>query len=399
MKHVPLVSIKIVLLLCTLFLVSFSVDEATTFAEVKGSAYAVIDKIGDINVVKLHGSYRQMGRQYGYLLKDELQEFYSIAIEEYLIKGKGIPLEFLKQGTQADFMLYPERFKNILYGMAETSGMELYKLILLDEIVVLGAVFGPYNACSGVAVWGDYTDNKSLVFGRNFDYFEDFKKFNKFMTVAVYNPDDGSIPTATFGYTGQIQTVNGMNREGIFLEINAGTISGGSIPYPGRVPTLIMFFSFLSDSATMAQLDAIINTSQPGIAYIVNVADKEKAYSYEWPTFGLKKREGEKEGLLVATNHFVHPEWGIPPQPEDDDYKDSVIRRNNLLRLAEEYKGQFNEQKMMEILDIKIEDGGVTKSDTIFQIVAFPPKRILWIKIPGQQNWTSVDLNNLFMKR
>ncbi len=243
MKHVPLVSIKIVLLLGILFLVSFGAGEATTFAEVKGPAYGIFDKVGDINVIRLQGNYRQMGRQYGYLLKDQLQEFYSIAIEEYLIKEKGIPLEFLKQGTQADFALYPERFKNILYGMAETSGMELYKLILLDEIVVLGAVFGPYNACSGIAVWGDYTDNQPLVFGRNFDYFEDFKRFNKFMTVAVYNPDDGSIPTASFGYTGQIQTVNGMNREGIFLEINAGTISGGSVPFPGRVPTLIMFLS------------------------------------------------------------------------------------------------------------------------------------------------------------
>ncbi len=128
------------------------------------------------------------------------------------------------------------------------------------------------------------------------------------------------------------------------------------------------------------------------------MADKEKAYSYEWPTFGLKKREGENEGLLVATNHFIHPEWGIPPQPEDEDYKDSVIRRNNLLRLAEEYKGQFNDQKMMEFLDIKIEDGGITKSDTIFQIVAVPQYK-LWIKIPGYQNWAPVDLSNLFMKR
>ena len=76
----------------------------------------------------------------------------------------------LKQGFQEDFNLSPERFKNILYGMADTSGMELSELILLDQIIVIGAIAEAYEACSGVAAWGDYTDNNSLVFGRNFDY-------------------------------------------------------------------------------------------------------------------------------------------------------------------------------------------------------------------------------------
>ncbi len=65
--------------------------------------------------------------------------------------------------------------------------------------------------------------------------------------------------------------------------------------------------------------------------------------------------------------------------------------------LGEQYKGQFNEQKMMEILDINMEDGGVTKPiDTIFQIVAVPQNLKLWMKIRDHQDWTPIDLNNSF---
>jgi len=388
-KHILLIPL-VIFLVCLLFSVSCGDDDAATFTETPGG---VIYKAGDISVIELHGNYREMGRQYGYLLKNELHEFYSLAIEEYFVKEKGIPLELLKEGCEGDFMLYPERFKNIIYGMAETSEMDLYKLIILDQIIVLGSIFCSYDACSGVAAWGDYTDNNTLVFGRNFDYFEDYKRFAGFMTVVVYNPDDGSVPTATFGYTGQIQTINGINKEGIFLEMNAGTLSGGTTPYPGRIPPFIQFLSFLLDSSTMTQLDTAFNTGQTIIALIVNVADRDRACSYEWTISDLKRREGEDEGFLVATNHFINPEWAISPPPDDHS---SVVRRNNLLLLGEKNRGQFNEQKMMEILDIKMEDGGITKSDTIFQIVTVPRKLKLWIKIPGHQEWTPVDLNNSF---
>jgi len=385
MKRFLLISL-LILFVCSLFLVSCGDDESTTSTG--------IYRAGDITVIELHGDYREMGRQYGSLLKNELHEFYSLAIEEHFVKEKGLPLELLKKGFQEDFNLYPGRFKNILYGMADTSGMELSELILLDQIIVIGAIAEAYEACSGVAAWGDYTDNNSLVFGRNFDYPEGFKKFSKFMTVVVYNPDDGSIPTASFGYTGQIQTVNGINKKGIFLELNAGTLSGGSTPEPGRVPTLILLLSFLFDSSNMTQLDASFNTNQSTIAFIINVADKDRAYSYEWATFDLKRSDGVNEGFLVATNHFVNPDWNIPLPPEDHS---SMVRRNNLLLLGEKYEGQFNEQKMMEILDIKLEDGGATKSrDTIFQIVTAPEKLKLWIKIPDHQDWTPIDLNKSF---
>ena len=272
--------------------------------------------------------------------------------------------------------------------------MELSELILLDQIAVIGAVADPYNACSAIAAWGDYTNNNILVFGRNFDYPEGFKKFSKYMVVAVYNPDDGSIPVASLGWAGQVQTLNGMNKEGLFLEVNAGTLSGGTTPVSGRVTPLILLLSFLFDDSTMTQLEASLNTNYPSISFLVNAADKNRAYSYEWWSYGVKRSDGENEGLLVSTNHFVHPDWDFPLPSEDDS---SMVRRRNLLALGEKYKGQFDDRKMMEVLDTMLEDGGATKSaETIFQIVAVPEKLQMWVKIRDQQDWTLINLNNSF---
>jgi hypothetical protein len=43
---------------------------------------------GKIDILVLEGSYREMGRQYGGLVKDRLSEFYKVAIEERFIPLK-----------------------------------------------------------------------------------------------------------------------------------------------------------------------------------------------------------------------------------------------------------------------------------------------------------------------
>jgi len=47
---------------------------------------------GEIRVVELTGNYRQMGQQWGMLLKDDLKEFYHDAIDNFFIKEKGFSL-------------------------------------------------------------------------------------------------------------------------------------------------------------------------------------------------------------------------------------------------------------------------------------------------------------------
>ncbi|MDO9527802.1 MAG: C45 family peptidase [Syntrophales bacterium] len=354
-------------------------------------------KAGKFNVVELHGNFRQMGRQYGHLLKDDLKKFYKLAIVDGLVKEKHLDYKLGKYVAAEIFSRCPQRFREIFYGIAETSGMELEKLLILNELVTLAHIMGDAVHCSFIATWGDYSADGTMITGRHFDYPELFNKFADFVTVAIYNPTDGSVPTATVGFLGGIEAVTVMNRSGLFAEVNDGTPSGGNIITENRILNFIQILGFLFNSSDMTQLDAAMFSSKPAVAILLNVADENVAYSYEWPTFGIKRRGEDKPGLLVSTNHFVDPSWWIAPPP--GDIFQTFSRRANLLALGEKYKGKFSVKVMMKVLDTPYDKGGAQRSHNIYETIFVPKSLKLWVKTLGTSGWEAVDLARHFDKK
>ena len=48
---------------------------------------------------------------------------------------------------------------------------------------------------------------------------------------------------------------------------------------------------------------------------------------------------------------------------------------------------------LIEILDTSIPDLGATSDLTVYQIVAVPQTRTLWLKAPEVQDWTEIPLS------
>ena len=358
-----------------------------------GSLY----KAGKFNVVELHGNFRQMGRQYGHMLKDDLQKFYKLAIDDTLVKERHLEYKVAKYVSEEIFKRWPQRFKEIFYGIAETSGMELERLLVLNELVTLAHVMGDDVHCSFIATWGDYSADGTMITGRHFDYPEFFNKFADFVTVTIYNPSDGSVPTATVGFMGGIETVTVMNRGGLFAAVNDGTPSGGNTFMENRIMNFIQILDFLFNSSDMTQLDAAMFSSQPVVAILLNVADSNMSYSYEWPIFGIRRRTQDKPGLLVSTNHFVDTSWGIA-QPSVDIFQ-TVSRRANLLALGDKYKGKFSVKVMMNVLDTPYDKGGAQRQHNIYETIFVPKDLRLWLKTPDTSDWETVDLTSHFDKK
>ncbi len=351
-------------------------------------------KAGKINVLELHGSYHQMGRQYGYLLKETLQGLYREAVIDHFQGKKGHAPELLKATAMSLFRLYPQRFRDIITGMAETSGLTLEQHILLNGLELYGALPGG----SAIAAYGEYTGGGPLVVGRNYDWYDSYAAFARTLTVTVFNPD-GGIPTGIVTFAGVIYATTGMNARGLFLELNNGLPSGGGLAYTNRVPAIVQLLAFLNDFGSMEQLDAAFNTTRSNFSFIINAADRKSAWSYEWPPFDMHKRTGEGQGLLVSTNHFVDPAWGLVLQG-NTGFK-SVLRRENLLTLGGKHKGHIDRQTMMAILDTPMEKGGATWPRgggirTVYQVIAVPEQLQMLVKVPGYQNWTTVNLATLF---
>jgi hypothetical protein len=192
-----------------------------------------------------------------------------------------------------------------------------------------------------------------------------------------------------------------VNNKGLFLELNSGANSASNLKFYNRISAPIELFAMMTDASSLAQIDNEFNTTNASASFIINVADQNSAYSYEWPPFGVKRVGNKAAGILVSTNNFVDPSWGTYKSDDNSDL--TLTRRNNLLKLANLYKGKIDVKIMQSILDTPIEHGGATsytiKNDELytgFQVIAANNNSAIWLKIPGFQDWTLVDLHELF---
>lgn len=366
----------------------------------KGTLYRTTNN-SPHKVILVKGSWREMGRQYGHLLGSDLREFYKLAVTDTLI-ADGETYEHLLQVATTFFNTYPQKHKDFILGMADTSGLSVDQQIILNIVDPYLEIFGQdvkarLTACSGIGAWGDYTADKRLVFGRNYDYPETYKRYGKYLTVTILDADGEKNKTAAIHWAGTALTQNGMNDKGIFLELNTDMFTCAPASRD-RTPVVSLLLSFLQNSSTMEEIDAAFNSNRSDFGCLIQVADKNAAYSYEWPPFGVRRRsETDYQGLLVAVNNFIRPlpaAWTPDIYPLPDGAVDP--RRTNLLALGNQYKGTINVPVMKSILDVSYEAGGAKVAGTVYQLIAVPETRRLWMRGIGYSDWVEIDLTALF---
>ena len=351
---------------------------------------------GSYHIVVLSGTYREMGRQYGALMKDELQEEYAMLRSHFTANGY-TEAEIGEFATTAT-ALQAKRMKEIRAGIAETSGLSVEEVdILYEGPIVYLVTYGAKAGCSFMAVWGNYTPDGSVVLSRNYDLPDVFSVFHPYYTLAVYNPTDGSNGVATFGPAGaRPETL--MNSAGLFIADDNAADSGSTLEIAGRPDLVGEFFRLMLDYSDMDGLDAGIMTTRADCAWIVNAAGPDRAYSYEETVYDIKRREGP--GVIAAANHFVDPSWRLAVPPAEH----SATRYDNLVRLAEENRGAIDGERMVAIRDVLLQDGGATFRHSMLggmpyssdhQVVFAPATRTLWMKVVDR-DWQKVELGPLF---
>lgn len=339
-----------------------------------------------INGVDLHGTWHEMGRQYGTLLKDELTEVYLFVetIIQYSV-GNAKKADSIIEVQTAQT---PYRISEFMRGAAETSGLTVEQLQAVNAVERIGGL----PKCSAVFCWDDYAAGP-LVIGRNYDYSDAFALLKDDVAVTVYHPADGSLAVATVGYVGEIYAVNGLNEKGMFMELNNGKPSANIKSPDSRITGTTMLFSALFEIDELEDWDLFFSTVNCSSSYIINVADSRLARSYEWCPVGFKPGGSDlPDGLLVSTNYYVNPEW-LFALPSDEASWQGLTRRNNLIALSEKVKGGIDAQKMIDIIETSVEDGGAMDELTVFQMVVVPESRNLWIRVIGGSGWTQIDLS------
>jgi hypothetical protein len=346
-----------------------------------------------------------MGRQYGALASGELRGMYGRAIEDRILGRGGATRDEADVVAQNFYANYPHRLKEVIAGLGETSGLDIGSHVLLNavEVLVANEIWSGRSPddqahCSGIAVWGEYSSG-ALIYGRNYDYFDWFRELGEYLTVTVYHPCDGSLAVATIGYPGGVYLTTGINERGIFIALNNGEPSGGALQYHNRVPSIAELFMFLLDSPDLDQLESFFQSTRSSFAYVIGTADDQTSRCFEWPVFDVKRRLSvRRPGLMVATNHFTELSWGLP-RPDDRKFSFTRTRRQNLLNLAEHFKGSIDVPRMKKIMDTRIEDLGATSNSTIYQVIAEPGSMTLSLKIPERTEWTDIPMGDFFGNR
>lgn len=361
----------------------------------KGRLY----RINDYPVLVLEGTYKEMGRQYGKLLKDEILGMNNTILEVYFTKYESPETAIAKADGLMKYLFerLPKRFRDIFEGMAENCGLSTERLMLIDLVYALDALgpgLEPQETCSSIACWGEYTGGHPLILGRNFDYPVHYRQFSPFLCVIVLNPSDGSVPTATLGYAGHVGTLHFFNREGLAMEMNDGRQIGGrdAVDHYDRLPFSILVLRFGLDCENLDQIDASLRTTRIAHPFLANVVDMKTAYTYEMGTRDMVRRGDVHEGLQVVCNTPIDPYWTNVSPTET-----SKKRRENLLTLAGKYKGTIDLECMKRIMEVPYEQGGATVPTTIYQFVYEPDKRTLHLRVPDFRDWTMIALGQFFI--
>jgi hypothetical protein len=343
-------------------------------------------EMNGITVVSLHGTWREMGRQYGMLMKKELDEVYYFVetIIEYSVGNADKAASIIETQTKQT----PYRINEFITGASETSGLTVWQLQAVNAVERIGGL----PRCSAAFCWGDYTSGE-LVIGRNYDYSEAFALLKDDVAVTVYHPADGSLATATIGYVGEIYAVNAINEKGIFLELNNGKPSANIKSPDSRITGTTMLFEAMFETDELDDWELFFHTTNCSSSYIINVADDRLARSYEWCPIGVKQGgEDLPEGLLVYTNYYVNSGW-LFATPSDAASWEGLTRRKNLISLCEASKGRIDAQKMMDIIETPLEEGGAQNELTVYQMVVVPETRMMWLRVIGGADWTQIDLS------
>ncbi len=342
-----------------------------------------------ITVLDLHGSWYEMGRQYGVLAKSEMNDV--LAYIDASLRSEGADPAGAADIAEKLYANYPSHLKEFFAGAGETSEIGPERLKLCNAVEYIEGCF----FCSALAVWNEWSKDGSLIFGRNYDA-TSFSAIARDIVVTVFHPN-GCQAAATIGYAGELYCVNGLNESGLFIELNNGMPSAGSDIDWDLYPSTSTLFDALFKVSRLEQFDSLMHSDKSFAGFVIGAADSREARSYEWCTEGcLSGNCDNPAGLMTITNHYVNPGWGFAA-PTDSTSWNSLKRRENLNTSARKSKGTIGVRKMQRIMSATLENGGPLCESTRYQIVAVPEKLTLFINIPGRKRaWPGIGFGKYF---
>jgi hypothetical protein len=262
--------------------------------------------------------------------------------------------------------------------------------------------------CTSFAVWGDKSDDGSLILGRNFDFYAG-DAFAKEKIAAFINPNKG-YPFMMVTWPGMIGVCSGMNSEGLTVTINA---SKSKIPLIAKTPISIVTREILQYASTLEEAIAIAKKKKVFVSesIMVGSAHDNKAILIEIAPDNLAVFETPNNSELVCSNHF-----------QSDGLKNNKRNLNQIKNSHSQYRFDRMEELLGENKKItpqiavgilRNKDGiankplGYGNEKALNQLLAHhgvvfkPAQRLVWVSASPYQlgEFVCYDLNEIFKNK
>jgi len=187
-----------------------------------------------------------------------------------------------------DYNFIGTKYQRILnYHAAHDIGHALQ-----DKHLVVG--------CTSFSAWGLETDDRSLIVGRNFDFYVG-DKFAEDKIVCFYNPDKGNkFMMVTWG--GMTGAVSGMNEKGLTVTLNAAK---SVIPSSAATPISLVAREVLQYAGNIKEAYEIISHRKTFVSeslMIGSAADHQSVLIEKTPVSTQIYRPQKQ--YLICSNHF-----------------------------------------------------------------------------------------------
>ena len=340
-----------------------------------------------LSILRLKGTWFEMGQQYGAAMKTSMRKVLDFANRR---ATEASDRYLLPHGIPCGVVFLDQFFS----GVAAGSGLSIKDLIRINGVEVaygeeLVRLFGSGAAgkCSALALFGEKTRNGSMIFGRNYDWLPSFAELGLVLT--VFHPTDSDMDFAMLNYPGCFYLTSGMNSAGVFIELNSGMFASADI-HPEELHNAWSLWHVLTQAKSTDQAVRILNSLPSHSAYIIGIADSGKSVSFEWERRSSAALSSSNAiGILAMTNHFVQPEWRNLPSASEGGLLSSESRLRALRLLAEKIPSRSADvETMKRIISMPVEEGGAMWQGTLFQIIAIPEKKTMLIKCRNQDEWT-----------
>jgi hypothetical protein len=356
-----------------------------------------LEKIGDVQVLRVHGTPQEMGRAHGYLLADEIIADVQDSAKFFFGDANGY--EGALQLTAAAIE-FPESSKlelaGILVGITERKGeaprVEFFGRPLKLEDLMLGNALDTLRAfgCSGFTVWGDKAGNAGIITGRNFDFDVMGEKLGP--SLIIVRAPEGRRQAASVASAGYIGVYTGLNEDGVCAFLHDGTGPHVNKPLKKYVPLAIGLKDFLEEvtpADAMTGAEASLHKIAPyPFSYLVRIIaprvkgrDDAPARVFRVDGDGLSQNPLGDNGCSITTNHYLDQD--LKPVPSAGT--NSTFRYD---RLAERVNSLVDSKVAWEALK-SVAVRSSRSEATQHSLVVYPELRVVEIAFasPGKDGF------------